>query len=110
MRVILKHPQAGDDETIIKYMTPKELESDTAFIDPETKEELDLVDQEAFVDWISENYKGFGAELAFITDRSPEGSQFVKGFGGIGGGLLVYRLLGKHLDGAAGPRRAFRVS
>ena len=86
-RVILKHPQAADDETIVKYMTPKELESDQAFIDPETKEEFDLVDQEAFVDWISENYKGFGAELCFVTDRSPEGSQFVKGFGGIGGFL-----------------------
>jgi len=30
-------------------------------------------------------YKSFGAQLEFITDRSQEGSQFCKGFGGIGG-------------------------
>lgn len=32
-----------------------------------------------------------GATLEIITDKSQEGSQFVKGFGGIGG-ILRYRV------------------
>lgn len=36
---------------------------------------------------MAENYKQFGCNLEFITDRSSEGTQFVKGFGGIGGNL-----------------------
>ncbi len=31
-----------------------------------------------------------GATLEIITDRSQEGSQFVKGFGGIGGKLILF--------------------
>jgi peptide chain release factor subunit 1 len=37
------------------------------------------------VEWLANNYKSFGATLEIITDKSQEGSQFVKGFGGIGG-------------------------
>jgi len=33
----------------------------------------------------------FGATLEIITDRSQEGAQFVKGFGGIGG-ILRYQV------------------
>ncbi len=33
----------------------------------------------------------FGANLEFVTSRSEEGAQFVKGFGGIGG-LLRYKV------------------
>ncbi|KAJ1912598.1 translation termination factor eRF1, partial [Tieghemiomyces parasiticus] len=33
----------------------------------------------------------FGANLEFITNRSSEGAQFVKGFGGMGG-LLRYKV------------------
>lgn len=37
------------------------------------------------MDWLAEHYKEFGANLEFVTDKSHEGSQFCKGFGGIGG-------------------------
>mmetsp|Transcript_826 Transcript_826/g.489 ORF Transcript_826/g.489 Transcript_826/m.489 type:complete len:86 (-) Transcript_826:22-279(-) len=37
------------------------------------------------VEWMANNYKQFGCNLEFVTDRSGEGTQFVKGFGGIGG-------------------------
>ena len=40
---------------------------------------------------MAEKYKDFGAALEFVTNRSQEGSQFVKGFGGIGG-LLRYKV------------------
>ncbi len=37
------------------------------------------------------NYTSFGARIEFITDKSQEGFQFVKGFGGIGG-FLRYKI------------------
>lgn len=40
------------------------------------------------LEWLANNYKNFGATLEIITDKSQEGSQFVRGFGGIGGVYL----------------------
>lgn len=68
-------------------MKPHELHTEKALIDTESGQELDIVEQECVVDWIAENHNQFGAELVFITDKSAEGSQFVKGFSGIGGFL-----------------------
>ena len=45
----------------------------------------------ALLDWFADKYKEFGASLEFVTNRSQEGAQFVKGFGGIGG-LLRYKV------------------
>lgn len=61
------------------------------FMDRETGQEQDVVSQESFLEWIAEKYKDFGATLEFVSDRSQEGNQFVKGFGGIGG-LLRYKV------------------
>jgi peptide chain release factor subunit 1 len=52
---------------------------------------MDIVSQEPFIEWIAENYKEFGTTLEFVSDRSTEGNQFVKGFGGIGG-ILRYKV------------------
>ena len=46
---------------------------------------LETIEKEPFVEWLTNNYKNFGCNLEFVTDRSSEGTQFVKGFGGIGG-------------------------
>ena len=61
------------------------------FTDKETGQEMELVDQGSFLEWLAENYKNFGATLEFVSDRSSEGNQFVKGFGGIGA-MLRYKL------------------
>ncbi len=45
----------------------------------------------SLLEWLANNYKTYGATLEIITDRSQEGAQFVRGFGGIGG-LLRYRV------------------
>lgn len=47
--------------------------------------ELELVESQPLLEWLANNYKNFGATLEIITDKSQEGSQFVRGFGGIGG-------------------------
>ena len=48
-------------------------------------------EEDDFVDWIAENYRDFGCDLYFVSDASGEGTQFVEGFGGIGG-VLRYRM------------------
>jgi len=49
------------------------------------------VESQPLLEWLANNYKGFGATLEIITDKSQEGSQFVRGFGGIGG-ILRYKV------------------
>ena len=44
-----------------------------------------ISDRSPFVEWMAEHFKEFGARLEFVTDRSSEGAQFVRGFGGVGG-------------------------
>ena len=82
--------------------------------------DLEVVDKVQLVEWFASNYKNFGATLEFVTNRSQEGappaaalrrpstarggprldaalsrpatgSQFVKGFGGVGG-ILRYKV------------------
>ncbi|KAM0681344.1 translation termination factor eRF1 [Glugoides intestinalis] len=45
----------------------------------------------SFIDWIAENYKDYGCKLVFVSDKSGEGTQFVEGFGGLGG-ILRYKI------------------
>ena len=61
------------------------------FMDKDTGQEMELVEQGSFLEWLAESYKDFGATLEFVSDRSSEGNQFVKGFGGIGA-MLRYKL------------------
>lgn len=44
-----------------------------------------FVKKELLTEWIVENRKNFGTNLFFVSDKTPEGNQFKKGFGGIGG-------------------------
>ncbi|KAL0076373.1 eukaryotic peptide chain release factor subunit 1 [Phycomyces blakesleeanus] len=74
----------------------KEEEKTRAFMMDTTPEatpnaEMEVVDVKPLLEWFAEKYKEFGAALEFVTNRSQEGSQFVKGFGGIGG-ILRYRV------------------
>lgn len=56
-----------------------------------TGTEMEIVKEESFLEWLAENYKNYGAELEFVTDKSSEGAQFVQGFGGIGA-ILRYKV------------------
>ena len=56
-------------------------------ISQETGVEMELEENMPLLEWLANNYKKFGAGLEIITDRSQEGSQYVRGFGGIGGML-----------------------
>ncbi len=50
---------------------------------------MELMESQPLLEWLANNYKSFGATLEIITDKSQEGSQFVRGFGGIGGELTT---------------------
>ena len=36
----------------------------------ETGQEMELVDQGPFLEWLAESYKDYGATLEFVSDRS----------------------------------------
>merc|ERR1719394_264552 len=86
-RIHIRNPHTDKEET--HYVTPEQAKNDKLYRDKETGEQLDVTGNVLFVEWIVENYKTFGTKLEFITDRSQEGNQFCKGFGGVGG-LMRY--------------------
>ena len=90
-RLTLKNKETGE-ETIV-HVTPEQEATggETLFQDKATGAVLEVLERMALVEWLAENYKKFGAALEFVTDRSQEGAQFCKGFGGIGG-LLRWKV------------------
>jgi peptide chain release factor subunit 1 len=87
-RYQIKNP-AGEKD-IILFLT-KEQEKDTSNFRGEDGADLEIIEAMPLVEWFANNYKNFGATLEFVTNRSQEGSQFCKGFGGIGG-ILRYKV------------------
>ncbi|RXK35519.1 peptide chain release factor 1 [Tremella mesenterica] len=78
-------------EEVIVYSNPNDKDREK-FIDKATGTEMDpSAEPQLLLEWFAEKYKDFGASLEFVTNKSQEGSQFVKGFGGIGG-ILRYKL------------------
>jgi len=88
-RFMLKNHATGEEK--ILHLTTEQEKDMTHFTDKETGVELELEENLPFLEWLANNYKTFGATLEIITDRSQEGSQFVRGFGGIGG-MLRYKV------------------
>jgi len=87
-RYILRHPTTGEEKIV--HLNEKQETQSSNFKDSNGVE-LDVKEKKAFLEWLSESYKNFGATLQFVTDKSQEGSQFCKGFGGIGA-LLRYEV------------------
>ncbi|KAL7155327.1 hypothetical protein ABFS83_03G067900 [Erythranthe nasuta] len=75
-RYLLKN--RATDEIVVKYFDNKDAKS-------EVQEETPLLE------WFTNEYRNFGCSIEFVTNRSQEGSQFCKGFGGIGG-ILRYQV------------------
>jgi peptide chain release factor subunit 1 len=88
-RYTLKNNVTGEE--IILHLSKEEEKNKSHFKDEATGVELETIESVLLIEWLANNYKSFGAILEIITNRSQEGSQFCKGFGGIGG-LLRYRV------------------
>merc|ERR1711887_2116 len=84
-RVNLKNHASGEEK--ILFLNSEQEKDKTHFMDQETGVEMELEENMPLLEWLANNYKKFGAALEIITDRSQEGSQYVRGFGGIGGML-----------------------
>lgn len=79
------------DEVIV-YANKEQEKDREKFTDKSTGLEMDTVGEpQSLLEWFTEKYQEFGAQLEFVTNKSQEGAQFVKGFGGIGG-LLRYKV------------------
>ena len=88
-RYVLKNHSTGEEK--ILHLSTEQEKDMTHFTDKESGVELELEENMPLLEWLANNYKSFGATLEIITDRSQEGSQFVRGFGGIGG-MLRYKV------------------
>ncbi|CAH8278760.1 unnamed protein product [Arabidopsis lyrata] len=88
-RYVMKNNATG--ETVIKHLN-KEQEANTEnfkVIDSDLA--LDVEEKLSLLEWLANEYRRFGCALEFVTNKSQEGSQFCRGFGGIGG-ILRYQL------------------
>lgn len=97
-RITVKNSATFEEKVL--HLSPDQESNESHFHDPVTGVQLEIVERMTLVEWLANNYKSFGANLEFITDRSQEGSQFVKGFGGIGG-LLRWKVDFVELEMAA---------
>jgi len=86
-RLVYKTAEGSED---IKYLTKDQAGDGENFKDSEGNS-LDVIEKLPLLEWLAENYKKFGCALEFVTNRSQEGSQFCRGFGGIGG-ILRYQV------------------
>jgi len=87
-RYVLRNA-AGEEVIVHNSGQEKDREK---FVDKSTGLEMEqAAEPQSLLEWFAEKYKDFGTNLEFVTNRSQEGAQFVKGFGGIGG-LLRYKV------------------
>jgi peptide chain release factor subunit 1 len=86
-RYVLRNKETGLEKVV--HLDEIQEKNMANFKDTGTNAELEVKEKMSLLDWFSQNFKNFGAKLQFITNRSQEGAQFCKGFGGIGG-LLRY--------------------
>jgi len=73
-----------EGNTKVLYYTKEQAAVPGAFKDAASGKDFEVQEKVQVVEWMAENYKKYGCTLSFVTDRSQEGAQFVKGFGGIG--------------------------
>ncbi|ODV62104.1 translation termination factor eRF1 [Ascoidea rubescens DSM 1968] len=83
----------SEGKEVVAYHSPSQHgeNSKDYLLDKNTGQEMEAVSDQPLLEWLAEHYKEYGASLEFVTDKSSEGAQFVKGFGGIGA-LLRYKV------------------
>ncbi|KAJ1479941.1 peptide chain release factor eRF1/aRF1, partial [Baffinella frigidus] len=71
----------------VVVLSPQQSKEHKHFRDEEFNCDKEILEKLELVEWFSSNYQKFGCKLEFVSNRSQEGSQFCKGFGGVGGFL-----------------------
>lgn len=85
-RMSLKNPLT---EELSVEIVPKNLSHNSKWKNKEDVE-LDVLENIPLTEYLLDSYKKFVSSLEIISDKSSEGNQFVKSFGGIGG-ILRFR-------------------
>ncbi|CAI9268945.1 unnamed protein product [Lactuca saligna] len=80
---VLKNSSSSEITT--KHLNKEQEADQSNFRDPQTNAELEVEEKMPLLEWLANEYKKFGCTLEFVTNKSEEGYQFCKGFGGIGG-------------------------
>ncbi|KAF7820314.1 eukaryotic peptide chain release factor subunit 1-3-like [Senna tora] len=88
-RFVLKHSTTG--ELVTKHFNKEQEANQDNFRDTANSAEYEVQEKISLLEWLANEYKRFGCTLEFVTNKSQEGSQFCRGFGGIGG-ILRYQL------------------
>ncbi|CAN1241565.1 Eukaryotic peptide chain release factor subunit 1-3 [Linum perenne] len=88
-RYVLKNSVNG--EIVIKHLNKDKEGDQSNFRDASNCAELEVEEKLPLLEWFANEYKKFGCTLEFVTNKSQEGSQFCRGFGGVGG-ILRYQL------------------
>ncbi|EDV19754.1 uncharacterized protein TRIADDRAFT_33020 [Trichoplax adhaerens] len=94
-RYVLKD-HSNDEEKVLNLTTEQERNM-TFFVNKDTGVEMEVVERISLLDWLANKYKSFGTTLEIVSNRSQEGSQFCRGFGGIGG-ILRYKVDFQNLE------------
>ena len=87
-RITLRDSSGASEDKIL-HLNKEQQANESYFKDEKT--DYEIVETLPLVEWFANNYKSFGTTLEFVTNRSQEGSQFCRGFGGIGG-ILRWRV------------------
>jgi peptide chain release factor subunit 1 len=66
-RYELKSPNS--EEVTVVHLSPEQEKNKANFTDPATGQDLEVVSQEALLEWLANNYKNFGAILEIVTDK-----------------------------------------
>jgi peptide chain release factor subunit 1 len=104
MRYEIKNPVKN--ETKVHLLTEAQEKDPKYFKDAETGVDCEVINSEQLADWLLLNFKKYGINIELITDKSSEGNQFCKGFGGIGG-FLRYKIDVDDIVGDSEPHDGF---
>jgi len=70
---------------IVRHVMPDKI----LYLTPKQEPDLTPVESMPLLEWLVDNHANYGTALELVSDQSPEGQQYTKGFGGIGG-ILRY--------------------
>lgn len=77
----------ADGNKTVEYVLPDQLEKTLEKYNDSTvgTNSGNSIENESLLDWTIEHYKEYGANIVILSDSTAEGTQFYKGFGGVGG-------------------------
>jgi len=81
---------SSSNEEIVKFLPITSIGNKNKYVD-EKGDIFEIAENITLTEWLIENYQKYVSCLEIVTNQSSEGSQFVKGFGGIGG-ILRYKI------------------